>query len=208
MAVALFAGSASAHVKVSGVDVTRGGYGLLTFRVPSESDTASTTRLAITFPSDTPLTSVSTKPKPGWTATIVKKRLATPLTDDDGNKVTQYVAEVDFTADAPDTGIPAGYFDTFDLEAGALPDKPEISFPTLQTYSDGSTVNWNEHSADGKSEPDHPAPTLELTAAQDTAASTAKTGPASWTGWTGLGAGVAALVLSLVAVLRSGRRAA
>lgn len=205
-AAVLFAGPASAHVKVSGVDVTQGGYGLLTFRVPSESATASTTEIDITFPSDTPLISVDTKPKPGWTATIKNKPLATPMTDDDGAKVTQYVSEVDFKATAPNAGIPAGYFDTFDLEAGALPDKPQISFPTLQTYSDGSTVNWNEYSSDGgKTEPDHPAPTLALVSDNAAASSSSSSTPA-WPGWTGFGLGIAAVILAAGALLRSGRK--
>jgi uncharacterized protein len=204
-------GPATAHVKVSGVDVTRGGYGLLTFRVPSESDTAATTAIAITFPSDTPLISVDTRPKPGWTATIQTKRLAAPLTDDDGDKVNQYVAEVDFKATDPAAAIPPDHFDTFDIEAGRLPDKPEISFPTLQTYRDGSTVNWNEYSADGKTEPEHPAPTLKLQPADAGGANTASGGNSAtqaWPGWTGFGLGVAALLLSVGAVLRSGRKAA
>ncbi|MES1211997.1 MAG: DUF1775 domain-containing protein, partial [Leifsonia sp.] len=46
--VLLVAGAASAHVAVSGIDVTQGGYGVLTFRVPSESDTLSTTEIDIT----------------------------------------------------------------------------------------------------------------------------------------------------------------
>jgi periplasmic copper chaperone A len=204
------AAPASAHVKVSGVDVTQGGYGLLTFRVPSESDTASTTEVAITFPADTPLISVDTQPKPGWTATVQTKQLATPLTDDDGDKVSQYVSEVDFKATDPTAAIPPNHFDTFNLEAGQLPNKPEISFPTLQTYSDGSTVNWNEYSADGKTEPEHPAPTLRLLPAAGVAAvspASSSSTPA-WPGWTGFGLGIAALVLSVGAVLRSGRKAA
>ena len=35
----------------------------------------------------------------------------------------------------------------------------------MQTYSDGKVVNWNEVSADESVEPEHPAPTLALTAA-------------------------------------------
>jgi uncharacterized protein len=197
---------ADAHVKVSGVDVTPGGYGLLTFRVPSESATASTTDVAISFPADTPLVSVSTKAKPGWTATVRTQPLATPRTDDDGNKVTAYVAEVDFHAVDPSAAIAPDHFDTFDLTAGQLPDQPEIAFPTRQTYSDGSTVNWNERSADGRTEPEHPAPTLRLR--QAAAAPANHDSTSAWPGWTGLGLGIAALIVSVGAVLRGGRKAA
>jgi uncharacterized protein len=206
-AAALLACPASAHVKVSGVDVKRGGYGLLTFRVPTESDTASTTELRITLPSDTPLVSVATQPKAGWAVTVRKKDLPTPRTDDDGNKVTQYVAEVDFKATDPQAAIAPGQFDTFSISAGTLPDRDEVAFPTLQVYSDGTTVNWNERSADGTTEPQHPAPTLKLpkTDADTATAAGGDTTPA-WPGWTGFGLGIGAVVLALAALVRARRR--
>jgi uncharacterized protein YcnI len=39
----VFAGWASAHIKVSGIDAVQGGSGVITFRLPSELDTASAT---------------------------------------------------------------------------------------------------------------------------------------------------------------------
>ena len=52
-----------------------GGSGVITFRVPSESDAASTIGLLITFPAATPFTSVDVQPKAGWTAKVTKKPL-------------------------------------------------------------------------------------------------------------------------------------
>lgn len=156
-------GTASAHVKVSGIDVTQGGYGLVTFRVPSESTTASTTELVITLPSDTPFTSVDTQPKAGWTATVAHAPLATPVTDDDNNTITQYVSQVDLKATTPDAAIPPGQFDMFNLSMGSFPKAASVAFGALQTYSDGSTVNWDEKAATGGAEPEHPAPVLQLT---------------------------------------------
>ena len=49
-AVAL-AAPAAAHVKVTG-DATQGGWGVLNFRVPTESDTASTTALLVVLPDE------------------------------------------------------------------------------------------------------------------------------------------------------------
>ena len=46
---------ASAHVVVSGTDATPGGWGVLTFRVPTESDTASTTAVIVTLPDEQPI---------------------------------------------------------------------------------------------------------------------------------------------------------
>jgi periplasmic copper chaperone A len=212
----VFAGSASAHVKVSSVDAVQGGSGVITFRVPSESDTASTTGLLITFPAATPFTSVDVQPKAGWTAKVTKKPLRHPLTSDDGDTITDYIAQVDFTATG--SGIPPGEFDMFNLSVGPFPKAPNMTFAALQTYSDGSTVNWDEKSANG-TEPDHPTPVLQLAAAagaqpattsQTAADSSASTGSPSWPGITGLIAGLAALVVAVAALItaRSRGRAA
>ena len=225
----VFAGSASAHVKVSGVDAVQGGSGVITFRVPSESDTASTTGLVITFPAATPFTEVAVQPKAGWTAKVTTKPLPKPLTDDDGNAITDYVAEVDFTATGSGSGagIPPGQFDMFNLSVGPFPKAPSMAFAALQTYSDGSTVNWDEKSANG-AEPDHPAPVLQLAAAAgaqpatasqpgasqagtaQTAAGSASGDSPSWPGITGLILGAAALVVAVAALItvRSRGRAA
>ena len=226
----VFAGSASAHVKVSGVDAIQGGSGVITFRVPSESDTAATTGLLITFPAATPFTSVDVQPKAGWTAKVTKKPLPHPLTDDDGGTITDYVAQVDFTAtgSGAGAGIPPGEFDMFNLSVGPFPKAPNMTFAALQTYSDSGTVNWDEKSANG-AVPDHPAPVLQLAAAagaqpatasqtgtgqtgasQTGAGSSASGGSPSWTGITGLIAGLAALVVAVAALLtaRSRGRAA
>jgi len=228
LASVAFAASASAHVKVSGTDTVQGGYGVITFRVPSESATASTTGLDITFPSTTPLTSVDVQPKAGWQATVKKAPLPKPLKNDDGDTITTYVSQVDYKATTKAAAIPAGEFDMFNLSVGTLPKAPSMSFAVLQTYSDGSTVNWDEKSADG-AEPEHPAPVLQLTAAAadsdsgsgvtasaQTAATqaaatqaaaaqvTTGSGAASWPGIVGLIAGIVALLVSL-AVLAGSR---
>ena len=212
------ASSASAHVKVSGVDAVQGGAGVITFRVPSESDTASTTELKITFPANYPFTEVDVQPKAGWKATVTKKPLAHPLTDDDGDKITDYVSQVEFQATSGAAAIPPGQFDMFNLSVGTFPKVPSMSFAALQTYSDGSTVNWDEKSANG-AEPDHPAPVLQLAAsaqpaatpsAQPQAAAADSGGSPSWPGITGLILGAIALVISVAVFLaaRSRGRAA
>ena len=50
VASVVVAAGASAHVTVSSDDAAAGGYGKLTFRVPNESDTASTVGLRIQIP--------------------------------------------------------------------------------------------------------------------------------------------------------------
>lgn len=216
-AVLVSATAASAHVEVSGTDATRGGYGVLTFRVPTESATAATTGIAITFPTGTPIASASIQPVAGWTATVSTERLAKPITTDDGT-VTTAVSRIDWKADSAGAAIKPGQFQEFAVAAGPLPDTAQVRFPTLQTYSDGTTVNWNEVKT-GTAEPTHPAPVLELAAP---AAATGPTVSASGTTATtspGDGAGlvvgivgiviaVVALLVAIVAVLRGSLRRA
>ncbi|MDH6245955.1 YcnI family protein [Mycobacterium sp. OTB74] len=202
-AVAL-AAPAAAHVKVTG-DATQGGWGVLTFRVPTESDTASTTDLLVTLPDDQPIISVSTQQKPGWTVNVTKKKLATPQKDDDGNEITEYVSTIEWKASAPQAVIPPHQFDTFAISAGPLPKSESISLPAVQTYSDGKVVNWDEKANPGQAEPEHPAPTVTLKpAGPQAAAPTAAAAAPAWPGIAALVVAAAALLLGIanLALLR------
>ena len=163
IAVAASTGLASAHVSVSSPDAAVGGFGKLTFRVPNESDAASTVKIRIQVPTDTPLASLRTQPVPGWTAVTTTTRLDPPATDDDGNQITEAISIVEFTADAG-SGIRPGEFQEFSLSGGPFPDADSLTFPVVQTYSDGSESAWIEPTVDGQAEPEHPAPVLSLTA--------------------------------------------
>lgn len=163
------AGLASAHVSVSSPDASAGGYGKVTFRVPNESDTASTVKVRVQLPTRTPLASVSTMPVPGWTATLTKAPLNPPVKDDDGNTVTEAVSVVEFDA-APGGGIGPGQFQEFSLSGGPFPDATSLAFPVVQSYSDGSETAWIEPTVEGRPEPEHPAPVLTLTAGPTPAA--------------------------------------
>src|SRR6202008_1470259 len=93
---------------------------------------------------------------------VVKKKLATPQKDDDGNEVTDYVSTVEWKADNPQAAIPPNEFDMFSVSAGPLPKAESVSLQAVQTYSDGKVVSWNEKAAQGQPEPEHPAPVLKL----------------------------------------------
>ena len=155
------AGLASAHVTVSSPDGSPGGYGKITFRVPNESATASTVKIRVQLPAKTPLASVSTMPVPGWTATTTSAPLNPPVKDDDGNTVTLAPSVVEF--DATDgVGIGPGQFQEFSLSGGPFPKAAALTFPVVQSYSDGSETAWIEPSVEGQAEPEHPAPVLSL----------------------------------------------
>jgi uncharacterized protein len=215
VAVAL-AGTAMAHVKVSGVDAVQGGSGVVTFRVPSESQTASTTELLITFPADTPFTSADIQPKAGWTGKVVMKPLSGPTTSSSGRQLTEYVAQVDFKADDAQAAIPPGQFDMFNISVGPFPKQSSVSFGALQTYSDGTQVNWDEKSANG-AEPAHPAPVLQLAQSSGAGSSSvAETrtsvavagGSPAWPGIVGMVAGLVALVVAAASFVVTRRASA
>jgi uncharacterized protein YcnI len=174
-----FAGVAQAHVTVNPSDATQGGYARIAFRVPTESDTASTTKLEVALPADQPIASVATMPVPGWTATAETSKLATPIKTDDGDTVTEAVTKITWTANSADTAIKPGQFQEFPVSLGPLPKTDKLVFKALQTYSDGNIVRWIDETVEGQPEPDHPAPVLKLAAASSDTASGAKasTGP-------------------------------
>ena len=173
------AGAASAHVTVNPETATQGGFAKLTFRVPTETDTTSTTKVQVAFPTDQPLGFVSVKPHPGWTIAVTKSKLATPIKTDDG-EVTEAVSSITWTSVSADSAIKPGEFDEFDVSAGPLPKAASIEFKTLQTYSDNEVVRWIEPAKADGSEPEHPAPTLKLApaAAEGASANAAPAGGA------------------------------
>jgi periplasmic copper chaperone A len=165
------AGAASAHVGVSSTDAAAGGFGKLTFRVPNESDTASTVALRISIPEESALASLRAQPVPGWTVSTTTSDLATPL-ESHGEQVTSYVSVVEFRA-ADGGGIRPGEFQEFALSGGPFPEADRLSFPTVQTYGDGTESAWIEPTVEGRAEPEHPAPVLPLTGATTGTAATA-----------------------------------
>jgi uncharacterized protein YcnI len=213
--LALGIGPASAHVSVSSTDAAPGGFGELTFRVPTESDTASTVSLRVQLPADKPLAFVSVKPVPGWTVKETTEKLDPPVTDDDGNQVTEAVTEVSWTADSG-AGIKPGEYQTFSISAGPLPDSESLTLPTIQGYDDGTEVAWIEPTAEGQAEPERPAPVLELTAADASGSggATADPAPAPGSGPSDVavaglvvgGIGLLVAVVALVVALGSRRR--
>ena len=209
-AVLAGAGAASAHVGVSSTDAAAGGFGKLTFRVPNESDTASTVALRISIPEESAMASLRARPVPGWTVGTTRSDLATPL-ESHGEQVTSYVSVVEFRA-ADGGGIRPGEFQEFALSGGPFPEADQLSFPTVQTYGDGTESAWIEPTVEGQAEPEHPAPVLPLTeattgtattAAADTthdATGTATDTAAASTGHGDTSPGALALFLSIVAL--------
>ncbi|MBX7268673.1 YcnI family protein [Micromonospora sp. Llam7] len=158
-----FAAPASAHVTVNPREATQGGYGRLAFRVPNESDTASTTKLEVFLPENAPLGSVSTMPVPGWTVAVEKRQVDPPV-QVHGSEITEVVSKITWTAGA-DSAIAPGTFQEFPVSMGPLPAVDQMVFKALQTYSDGAVVRWIDEPQSGGEDLAAPAPVLNLVAA-------------------------------------------
>ncbi|MBQ0989079.1 YcnI family protein [Micromonospora sp. H61] len=217
-AVLGFAGPASAHVTVNPKEATQGGYARVAFRVPNESDTASTTKLEVVLPENAPVGSVSTMPVPGWTVTTEKRKVDPPI-EVHGSQLTEAVSKITWTASG-DAGVKPGQFQEFPVSMGPLPQVDSMVFKTLQTYSDGNISRWIDDPAPGAEEPEHPAPVLTLAAAAAPSGSASSAaavaspdddddddgnGLAVGLGVAGLVAGLAGLVLGGLAFTRTRR---
>lgn len=164
--------AASAHVSVNPDDTAANGYSHLTFNVPNESPTAKTSKLEVTLPADTPFTSVSVKPVEGWTAQVITSDLPKPVTVS-GTTVTKAPTTVVWTADEAHQ-LGQNQYQAFSLSVGRLPaEGTKVTLKAAQTYTDGSMVKWDEESAEGQPEPQHPAPSFVTTADDAAAAGTA-----------------------------------
>jgi uncharacterized protein len=175
--VLVLSSPAFAHVSVQPAgEAAKGGYATVNFKVPNERDNASTTKLEVTMPADHPLASVMPQPVAGWDAKVTVGTLDKPI-EAHGEKITKAVTKVTWTADGD--GIEPGYFQQFPLSLGALPeDADELVFKAIQTYSNKEVVRWIEVPQEGQEEPEHPAPVLELSDAEDDAHGTSGSEPA------------------------------
>ncbi|MFC4902858.1 hypothetical protein BJF77_04160 [Kocuria sp. CNJ-770] len=212
---------AAAHVSATSTSTAAEGYAQVTFSVPNESDTASTNKLELTLPENTPFASVRTKPVEGWSAEVTEEQLPEPVQIGEG-AITEAPATITWTADE-EHAIEPGQFQTFTISVGPLPEEgTTLLLPVTQSYTDGRSVAWDQPMAEGEAEPEHPAPSLTTTAAEAdghghgtddnagaaTAAEEASTQGSVGTGlgWAGLVAGLLGLLAGVVALVRTRRR--
>lgn len=207
VALVTLAGVASAHVTANAGTAQQGGFTKVSFRVPNERDTASTSQLEVSFPAGHPIAFVSTRAVPGWTATVQKTKLDKPIKTSDG-EVSEVVSKVTWAGGK----IAPGAFEDFDVSMGPLPtDTNELVFKAVQTYDDGDVVRWIDTAPEGAPEPEHPAPVLTLTpAGASQPATAAVTATGSSTGTWGVVLGIVGIVLGLVGIVvgLSNRRSA
>jgi uncharacterized protein YcnI len=222
------AAPASAHVTVHPTEPTRGARARVDFRVPNESDTESTTELAVHFPEESPISSASVGKLPGWSVEVTYRTLDEPIEGGQGEQISEVVEVITWTADNEDAAIQPGEFLEFPVSLGPLPEVEQLAFPALQTYSDGEVARWIDI-PEGDAEAENPAPVLTLAAAaaeeggedNGTAASSGEgteaassdadsdsgSGAGTWLGLAGLIAGLAGLALGGIAFARTAKLA-
>ena len=217
------AAPASAHVTVNPSEATQGERARVDFRVPNESDTESTTELAVHFPEEAPISSASVGKVPGWSVEVTYRTLDEPIEGGHGEQISEVVEVITWTADDEDAAVQPGEFLEFPVSLGPLPEVDQLAFRSLQTYSDGEVVRWIDL-PEGDAEPENPAPVLTLSAATEeggedngtaaggsegteTASSDADSdsgsGAGTWLGLAGLIAGLAGLALGGIAFART-----
>lgn len=151
------AAPAWAHVTIQPPSATAGSFATLAVKVPNERP-APTTSVQIVFPENHPIAYVSVEPIPGWTTTVEKRTLATPI-EAEGSKITEVVSSVTWSGGR----IGEGEFQQFMISAGPLPtDTDSLEFKAIQTYENGEVVRWIEPTPKSGEEPERPAPVLEL----------------------------------------------
>jgi uncharacterized protein YcnI len=166
-----------AHVTVAPDSAPKGASDVeITFRVPNEDSSASTTKLDVAIPSSPPLLNALAQSVPGWTDNVKTTHLSTPIHTDDGD-VTDVVTEVSWTANSAAYAIKPGEFGRFEIIVGSLPTSADqIVFKALQTYSNGKIVRWIDPVTPSGPAPANPTPILNLTSP-----TTAPTGTATAT---------------------------
>ena len=152
------------HHRHVGAGESQGSFAKIGFSVPNERADAGTVEVTVQLPQDHPLAFVSVQPTPGWEIATTTRTLEEPL-EGEGESITEVVDTVTWTATG-DSQIAPGEFELLWISAGQMPtDVTEMAFPAVQTYSSGEEVAWIEESSEGAAEPEHPAPTVQLVAA-------------------------------------------
>ena len=143
--VVLLAAPASAHVAVTPESVSTGEAAQLTFRVPNESDSASTVSVEVALPENPQFDFVSVGAVAGWTHEEAR-------TGDTVTSITWSGGEI-----AP------GEFQEFSIVVGPVEGVDKIELKAVQTYDDGEVVRWIDPVVEGEDEPEHQAPTVTVT---------------------------------------------
>lgn len=212
-ALVLLPGVAAADVTVAASRAESGARDVtITFRVTNDDPAVATTGLQVFLPTARPLLGVAPVAPTGWMARVGTVVPTTPVTVD-GASVPEIAASVAWEGGT----LTGDGYAVFPVDVDRLPDGAgPLRFRVIQTFADGTTVEWSDLLPYGAPAPQHPAlvvPYSDTPAAPQAEVSghhhgapalavPAATGSPWWT--IGLGVGLGALVAAGSAVL--GRR--
>lgn len=153
--------SAAAHIVLDNDRAEAGGYYTGAFRIGHGCDGSATTTLKVTMPEG--LVTVRPQPKPGWTVTIEKAKLPTPIKGEGGRQITERVASITWAG-----RLDPDYFDEFGISTKLPAEAGTLYFPAVQTCEAGS-IAWTDIPAAGQAWHDvpHPAPVLVVAAGHE-----------------------------------------
>ena len=170
---------ASAHVRVLPEEVPADSYEVLTVRVPTEKDIP-TTQVRVEVPEG--FTVLGVQPVPGW--------------DHEFEENAGVIEAITWSGGE----IGPQEFQQFAVQAKTPENTGKFAWNAFQTYEDGSVVEWI-----GSEDAEEPASVV--TVAEDGSAETSSS--TSWitsiAAYAGLGLGVLALIVALVALLRGNK---
>ncbi|HYH53435.1 MAG TPA: YcnI family protein [Solirubrobacterales bacterium] len=149
--------TAGAHVTLQPSEAAAEDFVVFDVRVPNERDDSGTTKVDVQFPPG--FAFASYEPVPGWSAQVRMEKLDKPLTSH-GEKVTEQVSQITWTADSDKAAIQPGQFLDFPVSVqvpGEVGDT--LTFKALQTYENDEVVRWI-----GAPDSDNPAPQVAVTA--------------------------------------------
>lgn len=125
LAIALFAGTANAHVTVWPKEANPGAYEKFTVRVPSEKEDTPTVKIEVHIPEGVNISRV--EPKPGWTYALTRD-------------AEEHVTSIVWTAEGQ--GLLATEFTEFYVSGRIADDAEALIWKADQHYGDGSVVEW------------------------------------------------------------------
>ncbi len=155
---------AGAHVTVDTDAVPAGGFTAVTLTVPHGCEESPTRSISVEIPE--PILDAAPQVVAGWEAETTIAELDEPVTSSHGDEVTERVAEITWTAEAGNE-LPSAFRQEFTIGFQAPEEVGErLFFKILQACTEGQT-DWIEETADGEEEPEHPAPFVDVVAAEE-----------------------------------------
>lgn len=155
---------ADAHITGDKDSVPAGGFTSITLTVPHGCEESPTSEIAVEIPES--ILNAAPQVVAGWDAEATETELDEPVESAHGDPVTERVSEISWTAEAGNE-LPPHFRQQFTIGFQAPEEVGErLYFKIIQTCPEGETA-WIEETEDGAEEPEHPAPFVDVVAADE-----------------------------------------